>query len=96
MLQSSLHTYVDARFTEAFGKPHNTMGHDDHWRLESASAGPINILLNGTQEIPALWVFDARDADVFKSTITWESQVAGLIIQIQERVERAANLPSTV
>ena len=95
MLQSSLHKYVDARFTEAFGKPHNTMGHDDHWRLESTSAGFINVLLNGTREIPALWVFDARDVEVFKSTITQESQVDGLIIQIQERVKRAAN-PSSI
>ena len=55
---SSLHNYVDARFREAFGEPHTSMGKDDHWRLQgSPSQLPINVLLNGNREIPALWIF---------------------------------------
>ena len=92
MLQSPLHTYVDAKFKTAFGKPHNTMGHDDHWRLqESPSQTPINVLLNGTRDVPVLWIFDAHDETdgVFNTAITHENQVHDLIVQIQTRVKRA-------
>jgi hypothetical protein len=89
----SLHGYVDARFREAFGKPHTSMGQDDHWRLEgSASPLPIDVLLNGTRDIPALWVFDAHDGanGVFSASITQEDQVDDLIARIEERVHRRA------
>jgi hypothetical protein len=87
----SLHNYVDERFREAFGEPHTSMGKDDHWRLQgSSSTLPINVLLNGTRDIPALWVFDSHDeAGVFSASITREDQVHDLIKQIQERVKRA-------
>jgi hypothetical protein len=88
----SLHAYVDARFREAFGDPHTSMGQDDHWRLQgSPSHLPINVLLNGTRDIPVLWVFDTQDENsgVFNASITQESQVYDLIEQIQKRVKRA-------
>ena len=89
---SSLHQFVDDKFLKAFGKPHTSMGKDDHWRLQASPAHlPINVLLNGTREIPALWVFDAHDEKgVFNTSITHENQVDDLIVQIQTRVRRAA------
>ena len=95
---SSLHNYVDAQFRDAFGKPHTSMGRDDHWRLQgSPSQLPINVLLNGTREIPVLWIFDAFDREngVFSASITREDQVGDLIVKIQERVKRAGR-PSDV
>jgi len=69
------------------------MGKDDHWRLQgSPSQLPINVLLNGTRDMPALWIFDAFDREdgVFSASITREDQVGDLIVQIHERVKRAA------
>src|SRR5690349_1836439 len=88
----SLHTYVHTRFRESFGKPYTTMGKDDHWRLQgSTSESAINLLLNGTRDIPALWIFDAGDGGdgVFSTSITREDQVDGIIKQIQARMQRA-------
>jgi|SoiMetStandDraft_5_1073268.scaffolds.fasta_scaffold196933_2 hypothetical protein len=93
----SLHTYVGARFREAFGAPSTTMGRDDHWRLQgSPSQLPINVLLNGTRDIPALWVFDAHDLGdgVFSAAITNRDQVEDLIVEIQSRVQRADSPPT--
>ena len=90
---TSLHTYVNARFREAFGPPNHSMGKDDHWRIEgSSTALAINILLNGTRDTPALWVFDPHDPneEVYRSSISQEGQVDAIIKQIQERVKRAA------
>ena len=88
---NSLHTSVDARFREAFGNPHKSMGKDDHWRLQPSPAKPpINLLLNGTRDIPALWIFDAHDGGdgVFCTSITNEGQIEDIILQIQQRLNR--------
>jgi hypothetical protein len=94
-MSSDLHNYVHTRFRAAFGQPQNILGPDEHWSLRSSpSALPINVLVNGTLETPAVWVFDSHDRDdgVLKAFITRESQVDFLITQIQERVKRAAQL----
>jgi hypothetical protein len=95
---SSLHTFVDARFREAFGQPHNTMGGDDHWRLlGSPSQMAINIVVNGTRDVPAVWVFDghADGKGVFSASITNQDQVADLIVRIQDRVNYAPGAGAT-
>jgi len=89
---SSVHDYVDTRFSEAFGEPHVSRASDDHWHfVRSASQLPINVLLNGTREFPVLWIFDANDAvhGVFRTSLTDNQQVDDVIVQIQERVRRA-------
>jgi hypothetical protein len=52
----------------------------------------INLLLNGTRDIPALWIFDAGDGGdgVFSTSITCEGEVDEIINRIQDRVKRAA------
>jgi hypothetical protein len=90
---NSLSSFVGERFRAAFGNPHKTMGKDDHWRLQSSPAKPpVNLLLNGTRDAPALWIFDAEDGGdgVFCTSITHQDQIAGIIVQIQQRVNRAA------
>lgn len=92
-MSSDLHKYVHARFRAAFGQPQNVLGPDEHWSFRSSpTALPINVLVNGTLETPAVWVFDSHDRDdgVVTASITRESQIDGLIRQIQERVKRAA------
>ena len=89
----TLHQYVDARFHTTFGKPHTSMGKDDHWRLQASPLQwPIDVLLNGTRDIPVLWIFDASAAEVgvFSASITREDQVDELIQSIQARVRNAA------
>ena len=50
---------VHTRFCETFGPPHQTLGKDFHWALRlSDTARPVNILMNGTRETAAVWIFD--------------------------------------
>ena len=90
--ESSISNYVHERFQEAFGPPHNTLGKDAHWRFQSSpDAIPINVLLYGTFENAAIWVFDAHDRNdsVFSASITHKDQVNEILRQIQQRVKRA-------
>lgn len=91
-MSSDLHKYVHTRFRAAFGQPQNVLGPDEHWSFRSTSSLPINVLVNGTLDTPAVWVFDSHDRGdgVVTASITRESQVDDLIRQIQERVKRAA------
>ena len=85
--------YVQARFHEAFGPPQNTMGHDYHWLFRATPESlPINLLLNGTRDDAAIWIFDARQHDdgVSHQSVTHRGQVDEIIKQIQDRVQRAS------
>lgn len=86
MLREHLH----ARFREAFGPPHRSMGPDDHWQLRSFNKDALNVLLNGVPEHPAVWVFDLheRTDEVFSQVITTNQQVDAIIVQIQNRMNR--------
>jgi hypothetical protein len=82
------------RFREAFGQPSTTVGQDDHWKFQaSPSVMPINLLLNGTLDDAVVWLFDPHEPGdgVVAVTITREDQVAPLIREIRERVERASS-----
>jgi hypothetical protein len=90
---NTISQYVHARFREAFGPPHHTMGRDDHWSLRPIpKKAPINVLLNGTLDNAAVWIFDSHDQKdgVVSIAVTQEDQVYAVIEQIQERVKRAA------
>ena len=39
------------------------MGHDDHWRLKSGPTLSVNVLVNGSPEKPAVWVFEPQTVD---------------------------------
>lgn len=87
--ETPIQNHLRARFREAFGPPHHTMGHDDHWKLQTSNAFAINVLVNGSPEKPAVWVFDGhtRDNGVFSRTISTSEQVEEILSLIQTRVK---------
>jgi hypothetical protein len=99
--ESALHKYTHKRLREVFGEPDHSLGRDDHWALRPGpDKGTINLLVNGTLEAPAVWVFDPHDHNdgVMRTAVQDEAHVDDIIKQIQERVKRAAlprgNAPS--
>ena len=84
-----LHLAVRARFREVFGDPHHTLGHDDHWRLESNKTLSLNVLVNGSPEKPAVWVFEPqnRDDGVFSHLISSHEEIEAAINRIQLRLK---------
>jgi hypothetical protein len=91
---SPLHVFVHKRLREVFGDPDNSLGRDDHWSLKPARpyAASINVLVNGTAETPAVWVFDphAQNNGVLRAAVKDEGSLDAIIKQIQERVNRAS------
>ena len=87
---SSISKYVHERFREVFGKPHRSMGKDDHWSLQpNPMKAPIYVLVNGTTEKPAIWIFDTHSKldGVISKSISNEDELHDIITQIQERVK---------
>ena len=93
--RSLLSQRVHARFREVFGEPDNSLGRDDHWSLKTGPGkSAINLLVNGTLEVPAIWVFDPHsqgDDEVMRVAVKDEAHVDDIIRKIQERVKRAAS-----
>ncbi len=90
----TLYESVHARFRQEFGPPLHTLGKDDNWCLRiSPKAQSIKLLLNGSREEPALWVFDPHPEDeVFRQLITHTDQLDAVIDNIRARVRRASGL----
>ena len=89
---SEFHKVLHKRFKEVFGDPDHTLGRDDHWALKpGGQAIPINVLVNGMPELPAVWVFDpnSRDDGVMRVSVKDEAHLDEIIEQIQERVKQA-------
>ena len=89
----SISKVVHARFREVFGQPHRSMGKDDHWSLQpTPMKAPIYVLVNGTTEHPAIWMFDthSKNDGVFSKTVTNEDELHEVIKQIQDRVKSVA------
>jgi hypothetical protein len=89
------HAEILQRFRAAFGEPDNTLGTDCHWGLRPRpDLDCINVLLNGSLEEPALWVFDphAKSDGMMKAFFTSLDHVDALIRQIQGRVAHASTL----
>ena len=86
--EATLQDHLRAQFQAAFGPPHRTTGHDDHWQLHCLGASALNILVNGSPKRPAVWVFATHDRTdgVFSRSISTEEQVAEIIVHIQERL----------
>jgi hypothetical protein len=87
--QPTLQAHLRAQFQLAFGAPHRTMGHDDHWQLRCANTSAINVLVNGSPKQPAVWVFSTHERanGVFSRSIDTQEQVAEVIVHIQERLK---------
>lgn len=89
---SEFHDFVQTRLRETFGPPDTTLARDDHWSLKPhAFKPPINVLLNGTDAHPALWVFDphSKNDSVFYIMIQSKEQVEQVINMLHQRVQHA-------
>lgn len=89
---SPLLTYIHARFREVFGEPYSTLELDSQWSLRSSPAAPaIFVLVNGSYEKPAVWIFDPYTADnVWRTSITSTGEVDKAIDEIKRRTAAAA------
>lgn len=88
----SLLRYIHSRFRESFGMPGATLVDDSQWTLRPDGRAPaIFLLVNGSAEKPAVWVFDPYDGDnnVWRSSINQESEVDLAIAEICRRMESA-------
>ena len=89
---TSLQAILDTRFREAFGEPRHSPNQDDQWSFQpTIPTLRINVVMNGTRDGPAVWVFDPNDSEfgVGRTSITEADQIDGLIQHIRDRVERA-------
>jgi hypothetical protein len=84
--------YIHARFREVFGAPGSTLALDSQWSLRSDPAAPaIFLLVNGSYEKPAVWVFDPYASDnVWRTSITRNEEVDEAIKEILRRTASAA------
>ena len=84
--------YIHAMFREAFGAPSSTLALDSQWTLRSQPDAPaIFVLVNGSYEKPAVWVFDPYTADnVWRTSITSNGEVDRAIEEIHRRTAAAA------
>lgn len=66
----------------------------DHWSLrpDGPYRASINVLVNGTAEVPAIWVFDphVKNDGVLRSVIKNEDELMEIVKQIKDRLDRAA------
>lgn len=93
MNRSHVHEQIRARFRAAFGEPHNTLGSEAHWALRPLPhLAAINILLDGSSQGIALWVFNPHDPvdEVLKTEVTTVEQADRLIAEIRRSLAEVA------
>jgi len=86
--------YIHSRFREHFGDPNSTLARDSQWSLRGQSdprAPSIFVLVNGSHEKPAAWIFDPYDGvdGVWRCSIEAEADVDRSIEEIRRRLEIA-------
>lgn len=84
--------YLHVEFRTAFGEPSSMLELDSQWSLRSEPRAPaIFILINGSYEKPAVWIFDPYEADnVWRTSITSTTEVDDAISIIKARAISAA------
>lgn len=84
--------YIHVRFREAFGEPSSTLALDSQWTLQSRPEVPaIFVLVNGSHEKPAVWIFDPYSAsNVWRTSIVSNEGVDQAIEEIHRRTAAAA------
>jgi hypothetical protein len=89
---SPLLQYLHIEFRQAFGQPSSMLEMDSQWSLRSQPEAPaIFILVNGSYEKPAVWIFDPYEADnVWRTSITSTTEVDDAISIIKARLTSAA------
>ena len=95
--KSPTHCIVHELLSEALGPPATVLGRDDHWSVSPYPKGPpINVLLNGSRDVPVVWVFDPHDYDdgVIYEFVQNEADVQRIVESILLRVKRAQEAAS--
>lgn len=89
---SPLLGYLHSAFRAEFGDPTSMLELDSQWSLRSEPQAPaIFILVNGSYEKPAVWIFDPYEGDnVWRTSITSTTEVDDAISIIKARMVSAA------
>lgn len=87
------HMYT--RFREVFGTPNTMLELDSQWTLRPDTdprAPALFLMVNGSYEKPAVWVFDPYDGgdNVWRTAVEAESDVDKIIKIVQDRVAAAS------
>jgi hypothetical protein len=91
---SPFHQELFDRLAREFGEPDNTLGKDHHWSLRpKPELASINILINGTMDQPAIWIFDpfAKHDGVYRRFIKDADEVGEIIHMIRVRLKQAVD-----
>src|SRR5688572_27947656 len=96
---AEFHDLVQARLRECFGQPINTLGRADHWAIAPDAFKPealkpgevkpaIHVLLNGTEDYPAVWVFDPyrKHDGVYYAALENQAHLDQIIQHIRTRL----------
>ena len=96
MSQSSspLLKHMYDRFRAVFGQPTTMLERDSQWTLRPDTnplAPAIFLLVNGSYEKPAVWIFDPYDGEsnVWRTLLEGEGQVDHIIETIEKRLVAA-------
>jgi hypothetical protein len=97
LIVSPLLKYIHSKFREVLGEPDTTLELDSQWSLKVAPGAPaIFILVNGSYEKPAVWIFDPYTSEnVWRTSITSNGQVDDALDEIQARVTAAGSAWTT-
>lgn len=89
---SPLLEYIHSKFREVFGDPSSMLELDSQWTIRTEPRAPaIFVLVNGSYEKPAVWIFDPYEAEnVWRTSITSNEQVDQAIGVIRGRIKSAA------
>lgn len=88
----ALRDAVFERLCAAFGEPQRVVNLDRHWALRSlAYIAAINVLCDGKDELPVVWVFNPHDPTngVHHSVIRSEAEIDPVIADIERDVRHA-------
>jgi hypothetical protein len=94
---SPLLNHMYTRFREVFGTPNTMLELDSQWTLRPDSdprAPALFLMVNGSYEKPAVWVFDPYDGgdNVWRSAVEVQTDVDKIIKMVQDRVAAASRL----
>lgn len=90
---SPLLTYIHAKFREVLGEPDTVLVLDSQWSLRVSPGAPaMFVLVNGSYDKPAVWLFDPYSSEnVWRTSITTNDQVDEALSLIRGRFAAAAS-----
>jgi hypothetical protein len=86
--------HLHDRFREAFGTPSSMLELDSQWTLrpdDDRLAPALFLLVNGSYEKPAVWMFDPYDGgdNVWRTAVESEDQIDRIIELVSKRLASA-------